>query len=97
MMTFIDIAELTQEQSTPILKRRYHCGKTQVDNRQKLGTETAMGHALKKTDRIYIPPRDKSQVAVARPAEGEYKAQLEKAFCAAFQRYEKALEELAKV
>ncbi|EMG5018777.1 hypothetical protein ACM74F_01075 [Pseudomonas aeruginosa] len=56
-----------------------------------------MGYALKKTDRIYIPPRDKSQVAVARPAEGEYKAQLEKAFCAAFQRYEKALEELAKV
>ncbi|MBG6290811.1 hypothetical protein [Pseudomonas nitroreducens] len=57
-----------------------------------------MGHALKKTDRIYIPPRDKSRgEAVARPAEGEYQVQLEKAFCMAFQRYEKALEELAKV
>ncbi len=56
-----------------------------------------MGNALKKTDRIYIPPRDKSQVAKARPAEGDYQAQLEKGFCMAFQRYEKALEELAKV
>lgn len=63
-----------------------------------MGTEIAMGHALKKSDRIYIPPRDKSRgEAVARPAEGEYQVQLEKAFCMAFQRYEKALEELAKV
>ena len=56
-----------------------------------------MGHALKKTDRIYIPQRDKSRVAVARPAEGEYQVQIEKAFCMAFERYEKAFEELAKV
>lgn len=56
-----------------------------------------MGHALKKPDRIYIPPRDKSAEAKARPAEGVHGVQLDKAFCMAFQRYEKALEELAKV
>lgn len=56
-----------------------------------------MGHALKKTDRIYIPQRDKNRVATARPAEGEYQAQIEKAFCTAFHRYEKALEDLSKV
>lgn len=56
-----------------------------------------MGYALKKPDRLHIPPRDKSQVAKAHPAEGEYQAQLDKSFCMAFQRYEKALEELAKV
>lgn len=56
-----------------------------------------MGHALKKPDRIHIPPRDKSVVAKARPAEGVHTTQLERAFCMAFQRYEKALEELAKV
>lgn len=56
-----------------------------------------MGHALKKTDRIYIPQRDKARVATARPAEGVYQAQIEKAFCTAFHRYEKAFEDLAKV
>nr|WP_178112831.1 MULTISPECIES: hypothetical protein [Pseudomonas] len=59
--------------------------------------ERIVGHALKKTDRIYIPQRDKSRVASARPAEGEYQVQIEKAFCMAFERYEKAFEELAKV
>lgn len=61
------------------------------------GEERIVGHALKKTDRIYIPQRDKSRVASARPAEGEYQVQIEKAFCMAFERYEKAFEELAKV
>lgn len=56
-----------------------------------------MGHALKKTDRIYIPQRDKNRVASPRPVEGEYQVQIEKAFCMAFERYEKAFEELAKV
>jgi hypothetical protein len=56
-----------------------------------------VGHALKKTDRIYIPQRDKARVATARPAEGAYQAQIEKAFCTAFHRYEKAFEDLAKV
>ncbi|WP_277592997.1 hypothetical protein [Pseudomonas chlororaphis] len=56
-----------------------------------------MGHALKKADRIYIPQRDKTRVAHARPVEGEYQAQIEKAFCTAFHRYEKAFEALAKV
>ncbi len=56
-----------------------------------------MGHALKKTDRIYIPQRDKSRVAEPRSAEGVYQAQIEKAFCTAFLRYEKAFEDLAKV
>lgn len=56
-----------------------------------------MGHALQKPDRIHIPARDKSVEAQARPVEGARAAQLDKAFCMAFQRYEKALEELAKV
>lgn len=56
-----------------------------------------MGHALKKTDRIYIPQRDKTRVASARPVDGEYQAQIEKAFCLAFQRYEKTFEDLSKV
>jgi len=59
--------------------------------------EKTVGHALKKTDRIYIPQRDKSRVAEPRSAEGVYQAQIEKAFCTAFQRYEKAFEALAKV
>ncbi|MBI6667172.1 hypothetical protein YA0024_11840 [Pseudomonas syringae] len=56
-----------------------------------------MGNALKKTERLCIPQRDKSSVAKARPADGAYQAQIEKAFCAAFHRYEKAFEDLAKV
>nr|WP_275300563.1 hypothetical protein [Pseudomonas sp. AF32] len=59
--------------------------------------ESIVGNALKKTDRICIPQRDKSSVALARPADGAYQAQIEKAFCTAFQRYEKAFEDLAKV
>ncbi|EJN1504469.1 TPA: hypothetical protein ACV4NZ_000576 [Pseudomonas aeruginosa] len=57
-----------------------------------------MGHALRKNDHsLYIPARDLSQVAKARPVHGEHQTQLSNAFCIAFQRYEKALEELAKV
>ncbi|MCQ4257436.1 hypothetical protein [Stutzerimonas stutzeri] len=56
-----------------------------------------MGNALPKADRVYIPPRDKSRVAKARPAEGYYDVQLNKAFCVAFHRYEKAMDDLSKV
>lgn len=58
-----------------------------------------MGNALlkAKADRIYIPPREKSQVVKARPAEGFYDVQLKKSLAVAFGRYEKALEDLSKV
>lgn len=56
-----------------------------------------MGNALPKQSRIHIPARDKSHVAKAKQATGFYDVQLNKALCVAFERYEKALEELAKV
>lgn len=56
-----------------------------------------MGSALPKTDRLYIPPRDKSKVARARQVEGFYDVQVNKAFSLAFARYEGTLEKLSKV
>ncbi|WP_417539531.1 hypothetical protein [Marinobacter sp.] len=53
--------------------------------------------ALPKTDRIYIPPRDKTKVAKARQVEGFYDVQINKAFSIAFEQYEKTLEQLSKV
>jgi len=61
------------------------------------GKERAMGNALPKADRIYIPPRDKSKVARARQVEGFYDVQVNKAFSLAFDRYEQTLEKLSKV
>ena len=59
-----------------------------------------MGHALKKADRLYIPPRDKSTVAKPRAAISEscsHNDQVKNAFEFGFSRYEKAMEELSKV
>lgn len=59
-----------------------------------------MGHALKKADRLYIPPRDKSTVAKPRAAISEHcphTEQVKNAFEFGFSRYEKAMEELSKV
>lgn len=68
-----------------------------MDNRQNRHGDS-QGLRTEETGRIEkIPPRDKFGVAVARPAEGGIQCPARKGFCAAFQRYEKALEELAKV
>lgn len=59
-----------------------------------------MGHALKKADRLYIPPRDKSTVAKPRATISEVcslTGQVKNAFEFGFARYEKAMEELSKV
>ena len=59
-----------------------------------------MGHALKKADRLYIPPRDKSTVAKPRAAISSacsHTEQVKNAFEFGFSRYEKAMEELSKV
>lgn len=59
-----------------------------------------MGHAQKKADRLYIPPRDKSIVATPRAALGAdvtHQDQVIMAFDFGFTRYEKAMEDLSKV
>lgn len=59
-----------------------------------------MGHAQRKTDRLYIPARDKSKVAHPRAVLGHdcnHQHQVDNALRLTFVRYEKALEELSKV
>lgn len=59
-----------------------------------------MSHALKKADRLYIPPRDKKTVASPRAAIGScstHEDQVKNAFGFGFARYEKAMEDLSKV
>lgn len=56
-----------------------------------------MAHALRKPTGLNIPPRDKSQVALPCSAEGAHEIQVRNAFAKMYHRYEKALEELAKV
>ncbi|WNK73179.1 hypothetical protein RM155_09265 [Pantoea agglomerans] len=59
-----------------------------------------MGHAQKKVDGLFIPPRDKRIVAVPRAAIGEgsnHTDQVENAFGFGFARYEKAMDDLSKV
>ncbi|WP_074401012.1 hypothetical protein [Morganella psychrotolerans] len=59
-----------------------------------------MSHALKKTNRLCIPPRDKSNIASPRSAIGHecsHKAQVKNAVDFGFSRYEAAMKELAKV
>ncbi|GAB2953933.1 hypothetical protein [Hafnia psychrotolerans] len=59
-----------------------------------------MGHAQKKAERLYIPPRDKSIVAAPRAAisdEATHHDQVKNAFGFGFARYEKAMEDLSKV
>ncbi|MCY1420279.1 hypothetical protein D3C76_852960 [compost metagenome] len=52
--------------------------------------------ALKKETKMALPRRPK-EVVRARPAMGSHKEQVENAFALAFERYEKAFEDLAKV
>ena len=59
-----------------------------------------MGHALKKADRLNIPPRDRRIVAAPRAATGNeatHNDQVKNAFDFGFARYEKAMEDLSKV
>lgn len=56
-----------------------------------------MAQALHRPTGLKIPPRDKSQVALPHSALGNHKEQVRTAFAKMFQRYEKTLEELAKV
>ena len=59
-----------------------------------------MGHAQKKAERLYIPPRDKSIVAAPRAAMSDdttHQGQVQNAFGFGFARYEKAMEDLSKV
>ncbi|MGK8440629.1 hypothetical protein ACRS3X_25395 [Ectopseudomonas hydrolytica] len=52
--------------------------------------------ALKKETKMVVPRRPKDVVR-ARPALGSHQEQVDNAFAIAFERYEKAFEELAKV
>ncbi|WP_241569198.1 MULTISPECIES: hypothetical protein [Rosenbergiella] len=59
-----------------------------------------MSHAQRKEDRLYIPPRDKSNIARPKAAIGDnvsHSDQVKNAFGFGFARYEKAMEELSKV
>ena len=59
-----------------------------------------MSHALKQADRLYIPPRDKNEVARPKAAvsrDCSHADQVKNAFDFGFARYEKAMEELSKV
>lgn len=62
-----------------------------------------MSYALKQTNRLCIPPRDKSRVAkpmAAMASSGEnarHCDQVKNAFDFGFSRYEKAMKELSKV
>lgn len=51
---------------------------------------------MNKQASLSIPPRDRSQVALPRPAEGAHRVQVANAFSRMFQRNESALEDLAK-
>lgn len=56
-----------------------------------------MSQALRKDTKLVIPRRNKDEVVRARPAMGDHQQQVDNAFAIAFERYEKAFEELAKV
>lgn len=59
-----------------------------------------MSHAQRKADRLYIPPRDKNEVAHPKAAvsrESSHADQVKNAFSFGFTRYEKAMEDLSKV
>ena len=59
-----------------------------------------MSHALRKAERLLIPSRDKSVIALPRAAVGDgytHKDQVKNAFDFGFSRYEKAMEDLSKV
>ncbi|MDN0088329.1 hypothetical protein QVN42_13240 [Yersinia nurmii] len=59
-----------------------------------------MSHALRREDRLIIPPRDKTITASPRAAVGDgyaHKGQVQNAFDLGFARYEKAMEDLSKV
>jgi hypothetical protein len=59
-----------------------------------------MSHALKKAERLYIPPRDKKTVASPRAAFSActtHEEQVKNAFNLGFSRYERAMEDLSKV
>jgi hypothetical protein len=70
-----------------------------ANNRKTKGL-ISMSCPIKKHTRLSIPPRDKSVVAVPRPAIDEncaHREQVKNAFDFGFSRYEKAMEELSKV
>ena len=56
-----------------------------------------MNQALRKQERLIIPPRKEGEVAKARPCLGDHYEQLEKVRARSFARYESAYRELAKV
>lgn len=59
-----------------------------------------MSHALKRAERLPIPPRDRSITASPRAAVGDgyaHKDQVKNAFDFGFARYDKAMEDLSKV
>ncbi|WP_033782125.1 hypothetical protein [Pantoea sp. 9140] len=59
-----------------------------------------MGHAQKKAERLYIPPRDKRAIAGPRASIGDdstHHDQVRNAFGFGFARYEKAMDDLSKV
>ncbi|MFP1728033.1 hypothetical protein [Lonsdalea quercina] len=59
-----------------------------------------MSHALKREERLLIPRRDKTMVALPRAAIGKdcsHTDQVKNAFDFGFKRYDKAMEELSKV
>ena len=59
-----------------------------------------MGNAQRKTTRLYIPARNKDEVAKPKPALGhecDHKEQVAHAFNFGFGRYKKAMEDLSKV
>lgn len=57
-----------------------------------------MGYALKKEGRLYIPVRDQSKVAKAKPCdEAKHVDQLANASALGMLRYENAMDKLSKV
>ena len=56
-----------------------------------------MSQALRKDTKMIIPRRNHDDVVRARPAMGDHQKQVDNAFALAFERYEKAFEDLSKV
>ncbi|WP_193755862.1 hypothetical protein [Pseudomonas oryzihabitans] len=54
-----------------------------------------MSALLKDKPKFDLPPRDKT-VVKARPTTGNHKDQIDNAFAMTFERYERAIEELAE-
>lgn len=102
---FLDLPDETMDQAEPIpqslFEKMKHIRELAEINKKREKLEAASkAYAQAKREgtikTLDIPVRDKEQTVAAHPVDGDYETQLNNAFAIAFERYERALEELAK-